>query len=83
MRFSILKFPSEAKSLPSDFAPILLDAVAKFCHAKGMNPTISVRESSISPGSMLVEHSEIPAINLINGAKKALDKVIIASKSKL
>ena len=80
MIFSILKFPSEAKSLPSDFAPILLDAVAKFCHAKGMNPTISVRESSISPGSMLVEHSEIPAINLINGAKKALDKVIIASK---
>jgi hypothetical protein len=78
MIFSILKFPSEAKNLPSDFASVLLEAVAKFCNAKGMNPTISVKESSISPGNMLMEYNEIPALNLINGAKKALDKVIVS-----
>jgi hypothetical protein len=77
MIFSILKFPSEAKNLPSDFALVLLDAVARFCNAKDMNPTISVRESSISSERMLGEYSEIPALNLINGAKKALDKVIL------
>lgn len=78
MIFSILKFPSEAKNLPSDFALILLDAVAKFCNAKGMNPTISLREWSISANNYMIENSEISAINLINGAKKALDKVIVA-----
>jgi hypothetical protein len=41
MIFSILKFPSEAKNLPSDFAPLLLEA-AKLCYTKGMNPTISI-----------------------------------------
>jgi predicted nucleic acid-binding Zn-ribbon protein len=78
MIFSILKFPSEAKNLPSDFALVLLEAVAKFCDAKGMNPTISMKESSISTQGILGENSEIPAINLINGAKKALDKVIVS-----
>ena len=78
MIFSILKFPSEAKNLPSDFASVLLEAVAKFCNAKGMNPTISMKESSISSGNMLMEYNEIPALNLINGAKKALDKVIVS-----
>jgi hypothetical protein len=77
MIFSILKFPSEAKNLPSDFALVLLDAVTRFCNAKGINPTISVRESLISTERMLGEYSEIPALNLINGAKKALDKVIV------
>lgn len=77
MIFSILKFPSEAKNLPSDFALVLLDAVTRFCNAKGINPTISVKESLISTERMLGEYSEIPTINLINGAKKALDKVIL------
>jgi ribosome-binding protein aMBF1 (putative translation factor) len=76
MIFSILKFPSEAKNLPSDFALVLLDAVTRFCNAKSINPTISVRESLISTERMLGEYSQIPALNLINGAKKALDKVI-------
>ncbi|MBV9177220.1 MAG: hypothetical protein JO297_09290 [Nitrososphaeraceae archaeon] len=80
MIFSILKFPSEAKSFPSDFALVLLDAVTRFCNAKGINPTISMKESSISTERVLGEYSEIPAINLINGAKKALDKVIVVSK---
>jgi len=77
MIFSILKFPSEAKNLPSDFALVILEAAAKFCSAKGMNPTISIRESSISSNNFLAENSEIPALNLIEGAKKALDKVIL------
>jgi hypothetical protein len=43
-----------------------------------MNPTISLREWSISANNYMIENSEISAINLINGAKKALDKVIVA-----
>jgi hypothetical protein len=51
--FSIIKFPSEVKNISSDFALILLDTVARFCNAKGMNPTLSIRESLISTGRYL------------------------------
>jgi hypothetical protein len=76
--FSIMKFPSEIKNISSDFALILLDTVTRFCDAKGMNPTISVKQSLISTQTFLSESSEISALNLIEGAKRALHKIIIA-----
>ena len=76
--FSIMKFPSEAKNISSDFALILLDTVTRFCNAKEMNPTISIKESLISTQTFLSENSEISALNLIDGAKRALHKIIIA-----
>jgi DNA repair exonuclease SbcCD ATPase subunit len=75
--FSILKFPSEIKNISSDFALILLDTVTRFCNAKGMNPTISIEESLISTGKFLSDSTEIPALNLIDAAKRALYKVIV------
>jgi hypothetical protein len=76
--FSIMKFPSEIKNISSDFALILLDTVTRFCNAKGMNPAISIKESLISTQTFLSENSEISALNLIEGAKRALHKIIIA-----
>jgi hypothetical protein len=76
--FSIIKFPSEVKNISSDFALIFLDTVTRFCNAKGMNPTISIKESLISTQTFLSESSEISALNLIEGAKRALHKIIIA-----
>jgi hypothetical protein len=75
--FSIIKFPSEIKNISSDFALILLDTVTRFCNAKGMNPTISIKESLISSGKFLTESTEIPALNLIDAAKRALYKIIV------
>ena len=75
--FSIIKFPSEVKNISSDFALILLDTVTRFCNAKGMNPTISIKESLISTGKFLSESTEIPALNLIDAAKRALYKIIV------
>jgi hypothetical protein len=75
--FSIIKFPSEVKNISSDFALILLDTVTRFCNAKGMNPTISIKESLISTGKFLTESTEIPALNLIDAAKRALYKIIV------
>ena len=73
-----MKFPAEARNLSPDFALILLDTVTRFCHAKGMNPTISVEESLISTQNLLGENSEIHTLSLINGAKMALHKIIVA-----
>jgi len=75
--FSIQKFPSEVKNISSDFALILLDTVARFCHAKGMNPTISIKESLLSNVKFLTESTEIPALNLIDAAKRALYKITV------
>jgi hypothetical protein len=75
--FSIIKFPSEIKNISSDFALILLDTVTRFCNAKGMNPTISIKESLISTGRYLSDSTEIPALNLIDAAKRALCKIIV------
>jgi hypothetical protein len=75
--FSIIKFPSEVKNISSDFALILLDTVTRFCNAKGMNPTISIKESLISTGRYLSDSTEIPALNLIDAAKRALYKIIV------
>jgi hypothetical protein len=75
--FSIMKFPSEIKNITSDFALILLDTVTRFCNAKGMNPTISIKESLISNGNFLRESTEIPALILIDAAKRALYKIIV------
>ena len=75
--FSIIKFPSEIKNISSDFALILLDTVTRFCNAKGMNPTISIKESLISTGKFLSDSTEIPALNLIDAAKRALYKIIV------
>ena len=70
-----MKFPAEARNLSLDFALILLDTVTRFCYAKGMNPTISIKESLISTQNLLGEDSEIPKLSLINGAKRALHKI--------
>jgi hypothetical protein len=43
-----------------------------------MNPAISIKESLISTQTFLSESSEISALNLIEGAKRALHKIIIA-----
>jgi hypothetical protein len=75
--FSIIKFPSEVKNISSDFALILLDTVTMFCNAKGMNPTISIKESLISTGRYFSDSTEIPALNLIDAAKRALYKIIV------
>ena len=75
--FSIIKFPSEVKNISSDFALILLDTVTRFCNAKGMNPTISIKESLISTGKFLTDSTEIPALILIDAAKRALYKIIV------
>jgi hypothetical protein len=75
--FSIIKFPAEAKNISSDFALILLDTVTRFCNAKGMNPTISIKESLISTGRYLSESTEITALILIDAAKRALYKIIV------
>ena len=75
--FSITKFPSEIKNISSDFALILLDTVTRFCNAKGMNPTISIKESLISTVKFLSDSTEIPALNLIDAAKRALYKIIV------
>ena len=37
---AIVKYPSEAKELPVDFAMLLQDAVYKFCLVKGLNPKV-------------------------------------------
>jgi hypothetical protein len=73
-----MKFPTEARNLSPDFALILLNTVTRFCYAKGMNPTISVKESLISTQNLLGEDSEKPTLNLTNGAKRALHKIIVA-----
>ena len=75
--FSILKFPSEIKNISSDFALILLETVIRFCNAKGMNPTITIKESLISTGRYLSDSTEIPALVLIDAAKRALYKIIV------
>jgi hypothetical protein len=75
--FSIMKFPSEAKNLSSDFALILLNTVTRFCNAKGMDPTISLKESLISSKNLLMENDEISALSLISRAKRALYKFIV------
>ena len=75
--FSILKFPSEIKNISSDFALILLETVIRFCNAKGMNPTITIKESLISTGRYLSDSTEIPALVLIDAAKRALNKIIV------
>jgi DNA-binding transcriptional MerR regulator len=76
--FSITKVPAEARNLSPDFALIRLDTVTRFCYAKGMNPTISVEESLISTQNLLGENSEIHTLSLINGAKRALHKIIVS-----
>jgi hypothetical protein len=76
--FSIMKFPAEARNLSPDFALILLVTVTRFCYVNGMNPTISVKESLISTQNLLGENSEILTLSLINGAKRALYKIIVA-----
>jgi hypothetical protein len=75
--FSIIKFPAEAKKISSEFALILLDTVTRFCNAKGMNPTISIKESLISNGKILMDSTGIPALVLIDAAKRALYKIIV------
>jgi len=75
--FSIMKFPSEVKNISSDFALTLLDTVIRFCNARGMNPTISIKESLISTGRYFSDSTEIPALNLIDAAKRALYKIIV------
>ena len=75
--FSIIKFPEEAKNLSSEFALTLLDALTRFCKAKGMNPTITLKESLIITERYLMESSEIPALNLIEATKRALHKVMV------
>jgi hypothetical protein len=42
-----------------------------------MNPTISIKESLISTGRYFSDNTEIPALNLIDAAKRALYKIIV------
>jgi len=42
-----------------------------------MNTTISIKESLISTGKFLSNSTEIPALNLIDAAKRALYKIIV------
>jgi hypothetical protein len=42
-----------------------------------MNPAISIKESLISTGRYLSDSTEIPALNLIDAAKRALYKIIV------
>src|SRR5215831_9600026 len=48
---AIMKFPTEASSLPLDYAILLLDSVGKFCWAKGIDPKISLNDAGLSDNS--------------------------------
>jgi tRNA G37 N-methylase TrmD len=54
-----------------------MGTATRFCNANGMNPTISIKESLISNGRYLLQITEIPALNLIDAAKRALYKIIV------
>ena len=67
---SLLKYPSEAKDVPFDYAILLQEAVAKICLAKDVNPKIKIESSD---KAQQPNHLEADIQYLINRVKQALE----------
>jgi len=68
---AMIKYPAEAKNLTIDYPLLLVDAVEKYCFAKGINPQISLREASIAEEPVASTH-QVQLRQLIYGVKTAL-----------
>jgi predicted nucleic acid-binding Zn-ribbon protein len=54
---AMIKFPTQANTLPLDYAMLLLDSVGKFCWARGIDPKISLKEAGLSENSFCQNES--------------------------
>jgi predicted nucleic acid-binding Zn-ribbon protein len=71
---TLMKYPSEAKELPFDYALLLHDAVYKFCLAKGVNPKVMVGDETAKKYSYpFLGQTKMELIDLINWTKKGLE----------
>ena len=73
---AIFKYPTEAKNLPIDYVILMLDAAAKLCRAKGINPKIKAGEASIVAENSWVSSMEVETLRLIEGAKRAIERIV-------
>jgi len=72
---TIMKYPSEAKELPFDYALLLHDGVFKFCLVKGVNPKVKAGDMIGGKYSYKYIQSsfEMELMDLINWTKRGLE----------
>jgi hypothetical protein len=74
---AIFKYPAEeAKNLSIDYVILMLDAAAKLCRAKGINPKIKAGEASIVSENSLCSSIEVETLRLIEGARRAIERLL-------
>src|SRR5215218_8676725 len=71
----IIKHPLEARKLPLDYAIILLDAVKKLLIGKRVEAKIMARDTGMSNKAVIVDTVELDAIELVEGARRALERI--------
>jgi hypothetical protein len=71
----IIKHPLDARKLPLDYAIILLDAVKKLLIAKRVEAKIMARDTGMSNKAVIVDTVELDAIELVEGARRALERI--------
>ncbi len=69
---AMIKFPSEAKDVPLDFATLMVEGVSKMCSAKGFNPKIKAGEIFGKKYYFLTASSEMELQDLLDWVKRAL-----------
>lgn len=74
----IIKYPLEARELPLDYAIILLDAVKKMLVAKRIEVKIKAREAGMDK-TMLFDGMEFEVKDLVEGARRALETIVVRS----
>jgi hypothetical protein len=71
----IIKHPLDARKLPLDYAIILLDAVKKLLIAKRVEAKIMARDAGMSNKAVIVDTVELDAIELVEAATRALERI--------
>jgi hypothetical protein len=74
----IIKYPLQARELPLDYAIILLDAVKKMLVAKRIEVKIKVRDAGMDK-PVLFEGMEFEVKDLVEGARRALETIVVRS----
>jgi hypothetical protein len=73
---AIFKYPAEAKNLSIDYAVLMLDAAAKLCRVKGINPKIRAGEALIVAENSLCSGIDVEMLRLIEGARRAIERLL-------
>jgi hypothetical protein len=74
----IIKYPLEARELPLDYAIIMLDAVKKMLVAKRIEVKIKARDAGMDK-PVLFEGMEFEVKDLVEGARRALETIVVRS----